>query len=519
MQSAAARLLAIRKASTSFLDYINLRHPDWEKPDFHLQLINTLDLLEKNLLFAPSGNPINNLLITMPPRYSKSTYSTVEFPSYYIGRDPRRYVMTTSYNAELATDFGREVRNIIATPEYTSAFPNTTLAKDSQSAATWRTSSGGAYFGMGLGGSTSGRPANMLIVDDPYKNRIDAESPTVRRKVWSYYQSALATRLQPTHNNEPPKQIIIHTRWHPDDLIGQIQRLEDFTNDEWATIEFKAITLDEDNNEVPLWPERFPLEALHRMRRLNPREFEALYQQSPYIEGGNILQTNWWQYYPKELKPSSFASLIIAVDTAFKKNTGNDYSVAIPMGLTHEGDIFILDVIRERFTFPELKDRLIALNAQYRGYGLRATYIEDLASGQSLIQELRRSSGVSVIPYRAGKDKETRVNAITPIIQGGRVFLPDSAPWLDDFLKEAEAFPLGSFDDQIDAATMGIDILSKASISPDDAFAEGSTNSLLQEYNQSRDLILGNTGTSRTRGSLNEIMKSRRNIKWNGWGQ
>ena len=511
----AKQLLLLKKAATSFQDYINFRHPEWTQPQFHKKLINTLDLLEKDQLVSATGEPIDNLLVTMPPRHSKSTFSTIEFPSYYIGRDPRRYIMTTSYNSELATDFGREVRNIVADPNYAQAFPDVTLAKDSQSAGTWRTSAGGAYFGMGLGGSTSGRPANMLIVDDPYKNREDAESPTIRRKVWSYYQSALATRLQPTHDGKPPKQIIIHTRWHPDDLIGQIQRLEEYTEGKWALVEFKAINEDEDGNQTALWPERFPMETLNRMKRLNAREFEALYQQSPYIEGGNILKADWWQYYPKDLTPKTFASVIIAVDTAFKKGEGNDYSVAIPMGLTHEGDIFILDVIRDRFTFPELKQRLIQLNNHYRGKGLRATYIEDLASGQSLIQELKRSSGVSVIPYRAGKDKESRVNAITPIIQGGRVFLPEAAPWLDEFLREAEQFPLGSFDDQIDAATMGIDILSKTSISPDQLHEEGSAQSLLQQYNEQRDLIMGHNHPA-TRGSLNRLTKS--TFKWKGWG-
>lgn len=513
---AAKRLLLIKKAPNSFSDFIKLRHPEWtHRPPFHADLIQTLDDFINDRLYNDKGDVVDNLLVTMPPRHSKSTFTTIELPSYVMGLDPRRYIMTTSYNSELATDFGRDVRNIVASNDYQAAFPETQLARDSKASNVWRTSKGGAYYGMGLGGSTSGRPANLLIIDDPYKNRADAESPTTRKNVWSYYQSALSVRLQPTHDGRNPKQIIIHTRWHPDDLIGTIMRSEDFKEGRWHHIDYKGITQDEQGNDQALWPERFPLDYLYRLKRANPREFEALYQQSPYIEGGNIIKGEWWQYYPHGLLPAQFATIIIAVDTAFKKGEGNDYSVAIPMGLTNEGDIFFLDIIRDRFDFPELKQRLIQLNNQYRGRGLRATYIEDLASGQSLIQELKTSSGIAVIPYRAGKDKEARVHAITPIIQGGRVFLPENAPWLEAFLRECEQFPLGSFDDQIDCATMGIDILSRTAISPEDAFgASTSEQSLLRQYNESRDLILGTHPA--TKGSLNKTRKT--GFKWRGWG-
>jgi predicted phage terminase large subunit-like protein len=515
---AAKRLLRIKKAGQSFSGFIEMRHPEWtHRPPFHDELIQVIDDLLNDRLFNDRGERVDNLMVTMPPRHSKSTFTTIEAPAYAMANDPFTYIMTTSYNAELATDFGREVRNAVNSPDYKLAFPDTSLAKDSQASNVWRTSAGGAYYGMGLGGSTSGRPANILIVDDPYKNREDAESPSTRRKVWSYYQSALVNRLQPTHDGRPPKQIVIHTRWHPDDLIGTLMRGEDFKEGRWYHVDFKGITTDSSGQEQALWPERFPLDFLHRLKRLNPREFEALYQQSPFIEGGNIIKEQWWQYYPTELVPDRFATIIIPVDTAFKKGAGNDYTVAMPMGLTPEGDIFVLGVIRDRYNFPELKQRLIQLNNEYRGKGLRATYIEDLASGQSLIQELKSTSGIAVIPYRAGKDKESRVHAITPIIQGGRVFLPEKAPWLDDFLRECEQFPFGSFDDQIDCMTMGVDILSRTAISPEDQWGSDSSNaSLLQEYNEQRDLILGHGHHPATKSSLNAKRKSQ--FKWRGWG-
>ena len=494
-QSQVAKyLLKLRDAQEGFKGFVQLMYPDWELADFQLELIDALDKLEKDEL------GVNNLLITMPPRHAKSTFGTVLFPSYFMARNPHRYIMSCSYNSQLATDFGRQVRAVVEEKSITQAFPDFTLSTESRAADVWRTEVGGAYFAVGVGGTTSGRPANLLLVDDPIKSREDAESMTQRNKTWNYYTSALATRLQPESNGAPPKQIVILTRWHPDDLAGRIQQTEDWKEGRWKHINFPAIKSIEgkkisrrslppddpryvtpeqntalsaskryvrEQTEAPLWPDRFPLEDLKRRQRLNPREFASLYQQQPYIEGGNIIKTEWWQKYPDDLKPESFVSLVIAVDTAFKKTETADYSVAAIAGLDRNGDIYLVDIVRGKYDFPELKQRLIRLNTQWRGKGLRAIYIEDKASGQSLLQELKRESGMSVIPYKVVNDKVARVNAILPLIEGGRVFLPTSSEWLDEFIDESVSFPNGNHDDQVDAVTMAIDILSRTSVSPE----------------------------------------------------
>ena len=174
----------------------------------------------------------------------------------------------------------------------------------------------------------------------------------------------------------------------------------------------------QETKEVALWPERFPIEELRRRERLNPRDFASLYQQQPYIEGGNILKSEWWNYYPEDLNPTNFQTVIIAADTAFKKTETADFSVAIVAGLTQEGDIYIVDIHRGRWDYPELRTKLININATWRGRGLRALYIEDKASGQSIIQDLRRESGIAVVPYKVVNDKVSRINGITPLIQG-----------------------------------------------------------------------------------------------------
>ena len=238
-----------------------------------------------------------------------------------------------------------------------------------------------------------------------------------------------------------------------------------------------------DTDQVALWPERFPIEELERRQRLNPREFASLYQQQPYIEGGNLLKQEWWRFYPEDLKPESFPVIVIGVDTAFKKTESADYSVAVVAGLDRTGDIYIIDIVRDKWDFPELKQRLIRLNNQWRGRGLRAMYIEDKASGQSIIQELKRESGLAVIPYKVVHDKVSRVNAILPLIEGGRIFVPEASKWLDKFMDETAAFPNGMYDDQVDAMTIAIDVLSRTAVSPDmiasftDTFQSLNTNS------------------------------------------
>jgi len=533
---AAKYLLKLRDASETFEGFVRLCYPDWDIAPFQLELIHALDQLEKDQLEE------NNILVTMPPRHAKSTFSTVLFPSYFMARNPNRYIMSCSYNSQLATDFGRQVRGIVEQKIMSQAFHDFTLSTDSRAADVWRTEVGGAYFAVGVGGTTSGRPANLLIVDDPIKSREDAESMTQRNKTWNYYTSALATRLQPQQDGRPPKQIVILTRWHPDDLAGRLMETEDWKEGRWKHINFPAIqkvhngkisrrhlpetdpnwvTPDEFRNlshkkryvseekEEPLWAERFPLEDLKRRERLNPREFASLYQQQPYVEGGNLIKTEWWQKYPSDLSPESFATLVIGVDTAFKKTETADYSVACVAGIDRNGDIYIVDIIRGKYDFPELKTRMIRLNNKWRGKGLRGMYIEDKASGQSLIQELKRESGIAVIPYKIVHDKVARVNSILPLVEGGRVFIPENAQWLDEFIDETVSFPSGNHDDQVDAMTIAIDVLSRTAISPD-AWATHS-NPMLSLNNSNKDL-------GKSLGDVIWGRKTKDKPSWKGWG-
>lgn len=499
--AAAQRLLLIKEAPQSFQGFIRAVYPQYKMAPFHLELINTLDALERGTLGK------RNLLITMPPRHGKSEIATIAFPAYYMLRQSQRKILTVAYGSDLAAGFGRRVRDMMLEPIVDQAFPSFDLSPTSTAIDDWRTTDDGRYFACGVGGGTTGRPANLLLIDDPIKSRPEAESPAVRNKIWQFYNGSLVNRKEPELDGTPPIEILVQTRWHPDDLAGRIMDSPDWSDGDWHHIDFPAIrttthqvpTLSADGQtteiidtlvEEPLWPERFPLTMLDKMRRRDPRDFAALYQQSPYIEGGNLIKTSWFNFVPRSDIPPRFHTLILAADTAFKTKQQNDPSVIMALGLSTSGDIYVLDVQRVRMDYPTLKRKFLLENAKWRGHGLRGIYIEDKASGQSIIQDLRREPGLSVIPYkfsgpRDASDKVARANSILPLIEGGRVFLPEDAPWLDDFLSELQSFPASKHDDQTDALVIGLDTLSRIGISASSDFGalpdiSQSLNSLAQ---------------------------------------
>lgn len=494
-QEAARKLLAIRQAEETFLGYVRHMRPEYVLQDGHLEIIDSLDHLEKGTLLNSAGEPVYRVMTNAPPRYGKTEICTRLFSSYCLGRNARRAIMQSSYSSDLANRFGGEVRDICISDQFKQVFPKLTLRDDLRARDEWGTTAGGSYIGRGLQASTVGLPANFLNLDDPIKNREEADSLTKRTKVKDFYIGSLITRKEML-GPAMPFELVTLTRWHPDDLAGYIQTTPAWLKGQWKHIVVQSLQkiktqvqvrrsdlppghplflptdkvtdLPEDERNVPqeedrsIWEAKLPLSELLHLRSLSEREFSAQHLQSPYVIGGNVLKDEWWQFYkPEEFDQRQISSLVISVDTAFKVSEQADYSVALTAALTHSGDIYILDVVRQKLEFPDLKRRLIQINSKWRGRGLKGIYIEDKASGQSMIQELRRESGVSVIPYKVVNDKGSRVAAVTPLIEGGRVFLPDDAPWMDAFAQEAREFPSSAHDDQVDALAMALDVLSR----------------------------------------------------------
>lgn len=239
-------------------------------------------------LEAVERGEIDRLMVTMPPRHGKSEEVTIRFPAWVLGRNAKAQVITASYNSDLATDFGRKVRNVVNSPRYSNIF-DTRLAVDSKAANRWNTNEGGAYVAAGVGTAVTGRGADYLIIDDPLKDRAEAESELKRNTVWDWYTSTAYTRLMPKG-----RVIVVQTRWHEDDLAGRLLEAVEKGGDKWVCLNLPAI----DGEGKALWPERYPVEALERIKAaIGPRDWAALYQQQPSPDDGDFFKRDWFDLY------------------------------------------------------------------------------------------------------------------------------------------------------------------------------------------------------------------------------
>jgi len=366
--------------------------------------------------------------------------------------------MACSHTESLAIGFSNAVRGTIEGNAYQSLWSHNL----SKSLAThWQLEGKenlrSSYIAAGVGGGITGEGADLLIIDDPIKNYEEADSKTYRDKTWLWWTTTALTRLQPGG-----AVIIIMTRWHEDDLAGRIIKSTKVPKaDQWEILHLKAI-----ENGKALWPERYPLEDLERRRAgqvddpnepgAGSRAFEALYQGNPTLAGGNIFRRDWWRFYTER---PEINSIIHSWDTAYKGGAESDYSVCQVWGKA-DNAYYLLDLWRQRVEYPELKRAAIAL---YERDHPTAVYIEDKASGQSLVQELKRDTAIPIKPVKVDKDKVARANAVTPLIESGRVYLPERASWLHNLIEELSSFPSGEHDDQVDALTQALSQLASTS--------------------------------------------------------
>lgn len=442
---AASELLRRRQSRQRLIEFIRYTLPVYSTPAHQIILADKLDAVERG--------EIKNLMVIMPPRHLKSETCSIRFPAYYLGKHPQNGIIGCSYSDNKAYTFSYAVREVISGIKYQKLWP---LQLQTSGAMHWQLANKDdlrpSYIAAGVGGGITGEGANLLIIDDPIKNMEEAMSDTIRESIWQWYITTALTRLQ-----ADGAKILIMTRWHKDDLAGRLLKVaaNDKKADQWEVLHFKAIN----ENGGALWPDKFPLDYLEKIRAGqvdNPdepgsgsRAFQALYQGSPELAEGNVFKREWWRYY--KVRPV-FKQIVHSWDTAFKTKSSSDYSVLTVWGVTSTG-YYLLDVIRQRLELPDLK-RTAILAAQ-RDHP-SAIYIEDAASGQSLIQELKRETNLPIIPKRVDSDKVVRAYAVTPLIEAGRVFLPESAPWLLEFIEELSAFPNGEHDDQVDSVSMAL---------------------------------------------------------------
>lgn len=410
----------------------------------HIELMcSKLEALERG--------EILRLLVAEPPRHGKTLLLRL-FVSWLLGRRPTRSVIFSSYSQELAEDSGRAVRNMVSDPKHEAIFGREAcLSEDSAAVHRFTTRAGGLFYAVGRGGSITGRGADIFVADDLLKDREEANSATIRRQLQEWYASVAHPRLEPGG-----AVVVVSTRWHLDDLTGWL--LREHADEGWTVLSLPAIA--EPGDELgrlegeALWPERYPVEELQRIKSVvGSANWSSLYQQRPVSSESAVFKPEWWQTYRE--RPAEFDRIVMSADTAFKVSQVSDFSVVTTWGQTKTG-FYLLNVWRERCEFPRLKAALTALAAEWRP---NALLVEDRASGQSLIQELRSETSLPVLPVRIDSDKVTRAQAVTPMIEAGRVFIPAEAPWLADFLGELGSFPAAPHDDQVDSVTQALNYL------------------------------------------------------------
>jgi predicted phage terminase large subunit-like protein len=435
---------------------INDDDPDCEEfyadtvtPAAHHRLING------SLMKVESGE-IRRLMVFMPPGSAKSTYGTIAFPTWFIGKKPGRHAISTSYGSDLATRFGRKCRQITRSDKYRELF-DAELNADNRAANDWSLSNASTYMSAGILGGLTGNRADLIVIDDPIKGRDAADSPTIRDKVWEEYKASIRTRLKPGGSI-----VIIQTRWHEDDLSGRILPATWKGESGWVTAKdgekWFVICLPAqcEHADDPLgrkvgdwlWTDWFTPEHWAQERIVQgERNWSALYQQRPTPSEGGIFKRIWPQRYVAA--PSEFQLVVQTVDSANKPGELNDYSVVHTYGITKQG-YYHLDTWREKVDYPTLKHSVKNLAAKWNPNVL---LIEDKASGQQLIQELRSTTRLPIVSIEPEGDKIIRAFGVSSIVESGMLFLPESAPWLIDFESEFFAFPLSTYKDQVDALT------------------------------------------------------------------
>jgi len=394
------------------------------------------------------------LIINMPPRHTKSEFASYLLPAWFLGKFPHKKVIQASNTGELAVGFGRKVRNLVDSEVYNNIFPNLALQADSKAAGRWNTSKGGDYFAIGVGGTVTGKGADVLIIDDPHSEQeaaMAASNPDIYDKVFEWYTSGPRQRLQPGG-----AIVVVMTRWAQRDLTGQVLKsAAQRSGEEWEVIEFPAI-LPSGN---PLWPQFWSIEELSALREELPNaKWQAQYQQNPVGNESAIVKRDWWKWWEKD-DPPVCDYILQSWDTAFEKTQRADYSAGTTWGIfaceedNFAPNIILLNTYKKRVEFPDLKRDVMR---EYNEYEPDSLIVEKKASGAPLIYDLR-AMGIPVQEYTPGKgqDKIARLNSVSDIIASGKVWVPQTR-WAEELVDEVAAFPSGEHDDLVDATTLAL---------------------------------------------------------------
>ena len=425
-------------AQRSLAAFIEFRKAGYQPAAHHRLLIQHLEAVERG--------EIERLMVCMPPGSAKSTYTSVEFPSWFLGRNPGLSVIAASHTQELAERFGRRVRNIVASGEFSAVF-GVGVADDSASAGRWDTSRGGEYFAAGVGGAITGRRADLAIIDDPVKSREDADSERSREKAWDWYINDFLTRLKPG-----ARQIVVMTRWHEDDLGGRILERE---RHRWKVIEIPMEAMTDDPlGRKPgerLWPEWFT-DDMVAAAKMDARGWNALYQQQPAAEDGDYFKREWFNEYEE---PPKRLSIYGASDFAVT-DQGGDYTEHGIFGADPMGNVYVLDWWRGQTAADVWIERMCDLIIQHEPqcwFGESGPIRKSVEPW--LTKRLNERKAYCRIEWLASiNEKPVRARSIQALASMGKLWFPKFAGWKADVLGQALRFPAGKHDDAVDVLSL-----------------------------------------------------------------
>lgn len=453
-------LLARKRARTNFADFCRYIAPDEPPAAHHMLICNALDDV--------IDGKLKRLMIVMPPGSAKSTYATVRFPAYFVGRMGKRGIITASYSSDLADQFGRKVRNIVNSPEYQRVFPNTELAEDSRAKGEWATKEGGFYFSTGVNGAINGRRGALGIGDDLIKDQKEADSELVREGTWAWWISSFRSRLWP---NAPI--VLINTRWHTDDPSGRI--LPESWNGEsgwvtakdgeqWYVIHIAAEALDNDilgrKKGEWLWTDWFNSEFWEQTKKTvtmyDIRMWNSLYQGLPADEEGTYFKRDWFKYYTDI--PTSL-NVYMSGDYAVTEGGGDFTEIAV-WGVDTHNRIFALDWWYGQKESPEWVESILSMKTRWDAL-VHVAEVGQIRRGVEpwLIKAMRGDEyATPPIPPRYVTcewlphvgDKAAEARSFQALAKVGMVHFPRT-DWAERAINQMCKFPGGKFDDVIDA--------------------------------------------------------------------
>ena len=477
------------KARKRMIDFTTYTMPDYEVNWHHNALCSYLDRF--------MHGDINRLMIFMPPRNGKSELVSRRLPAYIFGVEPDASIIACAYGSDLAQRMNRDVQRIIDDEKYEELFPKSKLFGANIRTVTkgsWLRNSDifeivgskGVYKCAGVGGAITGMGCKYGIIDDPYKNRQDANSETVRNAIWDWYTSTFYTRLE-----KGAKILITLTRWHEDDLAGKLLEMEksDPNADKWTVVKFPAIyegvdeyTPEDDKRALgeALWENKYSVDVLKKIKStVGAYDWNALFQQSPSPLSGGMFKRYFWRYWkPKGMDlppvtvknddgeyinidaidaPDTYDEVIQSWDCTFKDNKDSDFVAGQVWGKV-KADRFLLDRINDRLDFVATIQAIKAMSTKHPYARLKL--IEDKANGTAIINMLKNElSGLVAVEPQGGKI--ARATAVSPQIESGNVYLPHPhiCPWVNEYIEQFATFPNGKHDDEVDSTSQALNRL------------------------------------------------------------